>query len=338
MKRFLPVCSVFFLAILAPAAKAVPAAFGDLILGFKATGGTGTETNLEVNLGPASQFYGAAAGSTQVLTGLSVDDLKAVYGDDWNTRTDLTWGIAGTTGITAVNGVAARTIWASRAEAVPGTPSTPWPRDLALTQQNSSNAIGTMYKDAPGSIDHFAATPFSATASRVISSLEGSWTVQDEFTPSISFRRFNPSVNQPVSPFPGTASALDGTSYKVLDLWEMRPSNVAPAGSAGILIGGFGLNSAGKLVFSTDVTKFAPGTTPPVSLGTPVIVRNVPAGTITVSLAGVPNGSYILERSTSMADGTWTDLLTQSPSSGTLSFTDPAPPAPRAFYRIKTAP
>jgi len=92
-----------------PSSRAVTAAAGDLIPGFKAAAGMGADINLEVNPGPASDFYGAAAGSTAVLTKLAVADLVDTYGADWNTRCDLFWGIAGTTGVAAVNGVPART-------------------------------------------------------------------------------------------------------------------------------------------------------------------------------------------------------------------------------------
>ena len=92
--------TVLFLTALsiAPASRAIEAAVGDLILGFKATGGQGLATNLEVNLGPASAFYNAAAGSTDVLTRLAVADLVEVYGANWASRDDLFWGIAGTAG------------------------------------------------------------------------------------------------------------------------------------------------------------------------------------------------------------------------------------------------
>jgi hypothetical protein len=334
MNKLTLVCFISALAGLTQNSGAVPAAFGDLILGFKAAGGEGSAVNLEVNLGPATQFSGAAAGSTMVLSGLSVDDLKATYGDDWNTRTDLTWGIVGTTGAGAIGTVPARTIWASRAAATPGIKSTPWTRDIALTQQSSSNTIATMYTGAPGSIDRFGATPNSTTASKVGNDIEGSFTVQDDATPNVSFRRFNPTVTRPIAPFPGTASSYDGTPYGVLDLWEMRPGT---SGTPGTFVGSVGLNSAGKLVFSKDETKFGSTVTPPVVLGEPAISRNTTSGAITVSLGGVPAGSYILQRSPSMADGSWADLSTKAPTGDAVSFDDPAPPSPRAYYRIKKA-
>jgi hypothetical protein len=330
-----PFCFALFIAALAitPAAYAVPAVSGDIILGFKAGSGMGVDTNLEVNLGPASDFYDAPAGSTTVLTRLAVADLVDVYGADWATRTDLSWGIAGATGAVAVGAAPARTLWASRAESTAGTPSVPWLRGSTFTLQIPSNRINTLYTGAPSSIDNFAATANSAHSSKVFTGELGSWTAQEGFTPGVSFTYFNPSVMNDIKTFPTLGSVYDGTAYTVLDLWEVRPGG---AGAPATLVGGIGINSAGKLVFSRDVTKFAPPSEQ-VELGQPTITLNG-NGSATVSLAGVPPGSYILERSQTMAAESWTTLFTQSPVSDTLTYNDPAPPAGRGFYRISKTP
>lgn len=313
-----------------PSAYAVPAVTGDLILGFKASGGMGSDVNLEVNLGPAADFYGAAAGSTAILTKLSVQDLVDTYGNDWNTRSDLSWGIVGTTGFAAVGSAPARTIWASRAEATSGTASPSWPTGSTFTLNIPIGAMLSLYTGAPGSLDRFGATTNSTSSSKVTASESGSWSAQEGFTPGVSFRYFNPTVMQPIAPFTAVNSSYDGTAYNVLDLWELRPG---AAGGPGTLVGGFGVNSAGKLVFSKDVSKFGPATTP-VELGQPTITYSG-TGSATITLAGAPNGNYVLERSTTMAAASWTILFTQSPVSGVLSYIDPAPPAGRGFYQIR---
>ena len=123
-------------------AEAVTAIAGDLILGFRAGGGQGALRNLTVNLGPASNYYGAAPGTSFVVTSLSPADLSSIYDNpgqpnSWSTRSDLSWGIAGTTGAAAVGIAPARTLWASRAETTPGTPSTPWLRGTTWSRLNS---------------------------------------------------------------------------------------------------------------------------------------------------------------------------------------------------------
>jgi hypothetical protein len=326
---------LFFAAslALAPAVKAVPAVAGDLILGFKATAGEGADINLEVNLGPASDFYGAPAGSATVLTRLSVADLANTYGPDWATRSDLFWGVAGATGAAAVGEAPARTLWASRAASTPGTASTPWLRGNIFTLQVPSGRINTLYTGAPSSIGNFPATANSAFSSKVLAGELGSWTAQEGFTAGVSFSYFNPSVLNAINTFPSAGSAYDGTAYTVLDLWEVRPGT---AGAPATLLGGIGINSAGKLVFSTDITKFAPLSTT-VDLGQPTIIYNA-NNTVTVTLTDVPSGNYVLRRSTTLAAAGWTTLFTQAPVSGTLTFNDPNPPQPRGFYIIGAAP
>ena len=329
--------AVFFASFLVSAvfvsrlqADPVAVSAGDLILGFTATGGQGADTNLEVNLGPASNFYGAAAGSVTVLSRLSVEDLKSTYGDDWATRSDLFWGVVGTTGAAAVGSAPARTIWASRAEPAAGTQSTPWPRNVTFTLQVPSQTIATMYTGAPGSLGNNNATANSAFSAKITNTTGGSWLVQEAFTAGVSFRYFNPSVMNAINTFPSAGSAYDGSAYTVLDLYEVRPGT---AGSPSALLGGIGINSAGKMVFSTDISKFAAPSTN-VELGQPGITRNG-NGSVTVTLANVPGGNYALERSTTLAADSWTAILTQSPVSGSLTYNDAAPPAGRGFYRIR---
>ncbi len=240
--------------LLTGGARAVTAVAGDLILAFRASGGTGADTNLEVNIGPASNYYGAVPGAF-VVTGLSATDLSNTYGAGWSSRADLSWGIAGTTGIAAVGIVPARTLWASRAEDTPGTASTPWLRGSTFTLQIPSNTISTMYSGAPGSLSNFPATPNSSASSFVPSATDGSWTKQEDFTPGVSFRYFNPSVLGSMNDIPTSPSLYDGVNgYGVLDLFEVR---VGTAGTPGTLVGAFGLNSSGQLVFSTDPGVFA---------------------------------------------------------------------------------
>lgn len=234
-------------------ASAISVSTGDLILGFRASGGVGQGVNLEVNLGPASGFY-APGSPAFAVTGLSAADLSFTYGADWATRTDLSWGIVGTTGSSSVGIAPARTIWASAAELTPGTPSDPWTRSSTAGLQNASNAIATMYNGAAGALGAGAATPNSATASYIDSTLPGSWTVQDDLVDGTSFRRFNPTVTGSMD-FPATPALYDAVNgYAVLDLWEIRPGT---SGDPGTLVGAFGLAPNGNLVFSVNPGVFA---------------------------------------------------------------------------------
>jgi len=65
----------------------------DLILSFRATGGTGNAVNLEVDLGNWQTLTASSSFSISLGT-----DLSAQYGasNTWNTRTDLLWSVVGT--------------------------------------------------------------------------------------------------------------------------------------------------------------------------------------------------------------------------------------------------
>ena len=71
---------------------------GDLLLAFRATGGTGANTNVVVNLGNASAFANLAPGATFVLDtefGNLKADLDFYFGLSWQSRVDLLWSVSG---------------------------------------------------------------------------------------------------------------------------------------------------------------------------------------------------------------------------------------------------
>lgn len=262
-------------ALLIPSARAGTITVNetcDLILGFRVgvvtddqgaalpSQGIGDSINLEINLGSASQFYNASAGSSFTLPGLVVADLIAAYGSNWNTRTDLFWGVIGTTGraygsltysagdtlasdATADGHAPAGTIWATRAEDTPGTQSTAWKRASSYSTQIT--VIEPLYSSGgPLSASASAAsTDNSSTATLVGTATVGSWTSQENPSAGKSFK-LNGLIDNT------TNIPVDG--FSVLDLYELK------AGSGnGTLLGAFGLNSAGELTFSTDISTFA---------------------------------------------------------------------------------
>lgn len=93
-------------AVAFPANAATTYAPGDLLLGFRATGGTGSTSSLVVNLGPATALRDNT-GSTALIDISAA--LTATYGAGWENRTDLSFGFAGvfssaTIGSTVTNG------------------------------------------------------------------------------------------------------------------------------------------------------------------------------------------------------------------------------------------
>lgn len=88
---------------------------GDLLLSFRATGGTGTAVDYIVNLGSASTFTSLSAGSVLTLDteiGNLLADLNVQYGS-WQTRVDFLWSVSGVQK-SAGSGFANNTIFATR--------------------------------------------------------------------------------------------------------------------------------------------------------------------------------------------------------------------------------
>jgi hypothetical protein len=204
----------------------VSAQQGDLILGFRATGGTGAGLNLEVNLGNVSNFYNGAS-STLTLSGLVSQDLIDTYGGSWYTRTDLYWGAAGTIGnaVPDPNGKPASTLWAT------GT-TVPLVGSAGL-QSPPATKIGGIYSGSIGSLNIATCTTNSSTAASINNSLAGSWSIQEGTANSFGY--FSPKIDGQVS------------SVGTLHLYELQPSSDFPRPAA---------TEIGSLVLTQDGLTF----------------------------------------------------------------------------------
>jgi len=116
---------------------------GDLILGFQATSGTGSDKNVFYNLGSGTAFRDNAG---QGALGNIGGTLSSVYGSNWYERSDLFFGVVGnlnqnpTSGIgsrSPVDGDPSRTFYLSSATVAPGATL------LIPGGTYSSSALGT---------------------------------------------------------------------------------------------------------------------------------------------------------------------------------------------------
>lgn len=244
----------------------------DLILGFHAAGGQGASISLEVDLGSVSTYSGLGAGTSLPITRLAVADLVATYGSNWASRTDLTWGIIGTSSRTGTgpNGQPASTLWATAPETTLGTQSIPYTPGSFYAQAYAASNVEAVYANAPGSLTGATATSNSSTTASINASLAGSYAAQDAIQPQASFGFFTPVIDN-------TTNIASG-SYAVSDLYELRPG----AASATYL-GSFGLSSSGALVFKATASNYAAGAP---TITTPPATTNVaPGGTLTLTVA-----------------------------------------------------
>jgi hypothetical protein len=198
---FLPLAGLALTATAATAAPWPPVP-GDLILGVRATGGTGATTNVFFNLGPAHALRSNPS-PAGILVNLDAE-LIAAFGAGWNARSDLYFGVFanlsnatpfGIGSAAPVNGDPARTIYTSKGVTVAGT-GVPW-------SGFSVSALGlaaTAHQGQIAAIDNITANGNNVmTLSQATNSVEwnNSWT-QWNPTPGgvLHLRRRHPSQAQ----------------------------------------------------------------------------------------------------------------------------------------------
>ncbi|MGL4401764.1 MAG: hypothetical protein ACRCXD_18035 [Luteolibacter sp.] len=70
--------------------------------------------------------------------------------------------------------------------------------------------------------------------------------------------------------------------------------------------------------------------------GNPPLVARLMGGAVSVTSVGIPSRIYGIERSTTLTPSGWTQIGTSTAAAnGAISLTDPTPPQPRAFYRLR---
>jgi len=208
-------------------AKAVTYSNGDLFLGFQASGGTGVTSTYLVDIGQAST-YTTATGSFNLSLGNIGADLTAIYGANWDTRTDLSWGIAGAV-TPALGSDGNRTRYASAAEITPGTMADAWVR-----LSNSQSALAT---NGVSSLATAFVNNYSATANSTVAVIEGTSDVNNWVSfqsGGLSFGTYNPSI--------------EGTVGTALDLFRMTTSSTPNL--TGTYEGTFSINNSGQVGFS----------------------------------------------------------------------------------------
>lgn len=214
--------------------------YGDLSLDFRATGGNGAGTNLEVDLGQFTQFLNATPGQIINLSGvngLSVTDLQQTYGDGttnnaaWDTRTDLLWSVAGSTYNHIINGVPRYTFFITA------------PADFSNAAQNTSSAqaINTQI----GALSGYAQTGNSTVSGRVPVGDSGSYSTELGNSGPYGTTQFGGTIETNANTSGGPA---------MIDLFESKPD--ASGNTNAVDLGTFELFSNGNFEF------VAPGSVP----------------------------------------------------------------------------
>lgn len=225
-------------------AKAAPYTAGDLILGFRVTGGVGASSNVLVNIGSSLTFRDLNGSNSLNITSIGTD-LDATFGLTagnsvaWYNRTDISFGVVGVfssepnPGGTVNSGDPSRTLYATRSRSSVGTVGSANSTAPSLSGTNRGTASNSFV-----ALQNFftGATASGNNANAAVTGTSGnSWTT---FTVGTSdFGVFNPGVEQTLTassfgsgtfgPVSNVEGALD--LYRILD----TTTSASPSGTVG---------------------------------------------------------------------------------------------------------
>jgi hypothetical protein len=240
------ILSALLAAGLATAAHA-QSVVGDLVVGLEQTGNS---TNYEIDLGSLGSYQGLAPGSVVNLSAdLSSADLSSLFGANWASAGNVSWGGAATNGSSTLAGVTgpAKSDWVSQFDSV----------QASVTNLNINALPASAYKDAA-----------VATANEreiAIQGLETGLVGTNGFVQSLNTSNLTGTVpaanaswthevtatnNGFVSPQidAGTALSLGAGQFSIVDLYQYIQGATT---TAGVYLGSLELGSNGSLFFTT---------------------------------------------------------------------------------------
>lgn len=240
---------------------------GDLILGFRATGGQGASTDYLVNLGSAASIINSVAPIVFSIGNIG-GDLNALFGS-WSTRGDVLWSVSGVQKV-AGNGFATNTMFATNSDPTHGplgaSSSTPWVRP-------SSFGAGTpASKVQNAGVKYGSGTTGNVAGTDQIESTNAPGALIQPTSQSNSFASFMPfginTTGSSAYAYFNDANGIEGafvsgTINSVLDLYQLTP---AAGNLPGTFNGNFTIND------NATVTFFPAGVVPEPTAGLSAIL------------------------------------------------------------------
>lgn len=246
-KQLLTALVVAGITALAASANAATFVAGDLLLGFRATGGQGSTSTYVVNLGSSYGTYRDATSNIASVIDIG-SALTTIYGANWNTRSDLFWGIAGVRSNAAsgasVGGDPVKTNYVSAAQTTinPGVSgnSNPWVVSGSTARATIANNINDVQVSFAAAAGYGGAN--GNNTAEIATSVANTW--EDKNTGTDSF-----ALGSSIEGNFGSGAA--GTA---LDLYRILNTNTgaSPAGTVGTgsWEGTFTISNSGVVGFS----------------------------------------------------------------------------------------
>jgi hypothetical protein len=182
----------------------------------------------------------------------------------------------------------------------------------ALTPQE----IQSHYQSGPAFAGYSFGTPFQTGASVSLTKLLAK--ASDPDGEALSVTAAGPASSQG-----------GGVSLQASGILYTPPAGFSGSDTFAVTIA----NAHGAATSGTVTATVGPPATAGGPTGNPPIMTVLGGGQIGLQFQGIPGRNYQIQRSTDMS--TWTTLATATAnSSGVMTFTDPAPPQPSAYYRL----
>lgn len=258
---------------------------GDLFLGVRASGGTGSDKDYLVNLGQASTVVSGSVSTSGIQA-----DLDATF-PGWASRSNVVWSISGTPGNTAAVGSdPAGTVYVTK-QANTGA----WLRKSDATQQGPSLKIKTMGR-------YFLNSGTSTVNNSTANNPTG--LVQDK-TATNSYASYQPGGTLANSgPLPGISFAqynptIEGTAAQTLELYRIVPASGADIDTPAQLVGLVSLAANG----SVSVHPASTSGTAAVEFFASSYSVNEDAGTLSVTVIRTGNTSSAADVTVTAVDG-----------------------------------
>lgn len=239
---------------------AVSYADGDLLLSFRATGGTGGDVSYVVNLGGATQFTNLAPGAVLQLDteiGNIKADLDALYGASWQTRIDFLWSVSGVQRFAGNGWPTNNTMFATNMQTGPITLGL---QNSAAWERLSAGGAGTYALKIQAFGERFAlGDGDGGTATGNVESTNSAFALTQPAGTINSYRSFMPGgINtQGLTAFSyfGGATSIEGsfangTSGVALDLYTLQTGS---SGSPGTFEGTFSIDNNATVTFTAAV-------------------------------------------------------------------------------------
>ncbi len=289
---------------------------GDVLLVFWQAG----QPNLEVDIGPVSQFIGATPGSIITFTGsganqFSLTQLNAAF----SSYASVNWaGISDVRGA-SVYGLPANTLFLTNPRSNLSTLTSPYTSLSTFQQGSIGSIISTVagYLSAEGAIPWSSGQPANAISNTanvvIIPSGDSSSYVSIAGTPGSLAGNFNEGDIENQTPSPFTSGSTRS------DFYELEPNT-----GAGVYLGYFEVDANGTLTFRVSPT-----------LPTAYNVQiNKPD--VAVNFSSENNVLYDVQASSNLVTASWSTIASNlTGNGGTLTFTDPgAANQSQRFYRI----